>query len=155
VQQLGGQRVVQTIHSGIIVFDPSGVDLFRPGFDNSLSGAKGRLQPYELALYIPDQDSGVRRYPAADGIVGVVVTAALASWSALFGSPRDQLRRSDANPSRMAHRLPIIRPMASMTPAYFYYRGREFLGVLRSASLPLSAAALCHTGTAFADPHTR
>jgi hypothetical protein len=155
VQQLGGQRVVQTIHSGIIVFDPSGVGLFRPGFDNSLSGAKGRLQLDELALYIPDQDSGVRRYPAADGIVGIVVTAALASWSALFGSPRDQPRRSDANLSRMAHRLPSIRRTASMTSAYFYYRGREFLGVLRSAALPLSAAALCHTGTGFADLHTR
>src|SRR5262245_11816166 len=92
----GGRDVVQTIYGGLVKFGPvfPGAVGGYPS-DNSLKGPKGQLVDYDLWLFIPDQDRGVRRYPAAREIVGVVATASIANWTGDSGEDQKVVALDD------------------------------------------------------------
>jgi hypothetical protein len=89
VKQFNGPRVIETIYGGIATFGPFG------NIDNSLKAPKGTLVREDLMIYIPDQDLGVRRYPAPNQILGVVAIASIASWSGDSGEDQKVMALDD------------------------------------------------------------
>lgn len=122
VTQFRGSKVIETIYGGIVRV--------------TLKGAKGNLDYEDLLLLIPDQDLGVRRYPKASEILGVVATASIASWTGDSGDEQKVMAIDTVKTQLWAVILGGVKPPDDIVANFLLLRLQTALmsGILKRIS---------------------